>query len=558
MQPRLALLLALGLGGCSAMLDTSTQQCSIDADCTRLGGGLGAVCTAGVCVAPAADVRTCKTHKDCPQQPDAPGFCTPANTCQPLFTPECNALWPRNALDDLGQSVTLVGFMAATTGNGKSYGLPQVAGAQQALSEIQRGPNGFPPIGDVGVTRRFAMLICDQQSWAAATDHLVKALRLPAIVGASYSGVTQKVFYATGGANTLVFSPAATSPSLTTIDDRGLLWRTPPIDTLQVEALKLVYARVAAALTGGTQQQASSPTAVATPQTLRVAVTIKGETAGESLYDVLLQRAKKEDVVNPADPIPVTLTPILYPDPDQGQPDWDQVVATLVASKPHIIVALGTNEFVTQAMAKLESAWPGGVPRPWYLMPEGNRVSELLALARDRPELDLPSRVIGTAPGNRSSPAFAAFAGRFRAEPSNMGAAPGNLAEYAYDAMYLLAYATAITKKAAPSGLDLAQALAKTTGCDQNKVQPGPQGFLGSFSGAARVGCADYTGVSGDFDWNVDRGEAPSDFDVWCLVDNGGAFAFEPPVSQYLYKTGALRDPALDLSRPGWCRRPGG
>ncbi|MET0340122.1 MAG: hypothetical protein ABW252_03935, partial [Polyangiales bacterium] len=254
-----------------------------------------------------------------------------------------------------------------------------------------------------------------------------------------------------------------------------------------------------------------------------------------------------------AAPLPAPPLPVQYIDPDKGTPNWDEVVAKLLAHRPHIIIPLGTNEFVTQVLGKLETAWPSGTPRPWYLMPEGNRVDELLALARDRPELDLSARVVGTAPGSRSGAAFAGFAGRFRAEPSNQGSPPGNLAEYAYDAMYLLAYATALSSQATPSARELATGLGKTS-CGEKVVPAGPRRFSGDFASAARDKCIDYEGVSGPFDWDLDAGEARSDFDVWCLIDQGGAFTFEPPVNQYSFATGALKDPMFDFARRDWCQ----
>ncbi|MET0343342.1 MAG: hypothetical protein ABW252_20195, partial [Polyangiales bacterium] len=276
-----SLWLALALTGCTALVDTRAEQCTNDEDCAALEPGT--VCTAErVCARGAGPA--CTTHPECTQKLGVQGFCTSAKTCQPLLSAECTELWPPGALADPAQSVLMVGFMAATSGSGQSYGLPQLAGAKQAVTEIESQAGGLPALPSAA-KRRFAMLVCDQKNWAAATEHLVRNLRLPAIVGGSYSGVTRDVYDKSValGAPTLVFSPAATSPTLTTHPDDGLLWRTPPTDTLQVEAIKLVYARLAAALTG--PSGASATGSVVSAEALRVAVTVKGETAGNALYD---------------------------------------------------------------------------------------------------------------------------------------------------------------------------------------------------------------------------------------------------------------------------------
>src|SRR4029079_19470411 len=119
----------------------------------------------------------------------------------------------------------------------------------------------------------------------------------------------------------------------------------------------------------------------------------------------------------------------------------------------------------------------------------------------------------------RKSPLYTQFAGRFGSAFDHR--APGNLAEFAYDAAYLLFYAIAISGEAYPTGPELADALTKVTckgdGSTDTTVKVGPTGFGGYFTTAASTQCIDFEGASGELDFDNQRGEATSDIAMWCL-----------------------------------------
>jgi branched-chain amino acid transport system substrate-binding protein len=77
-----------------------------------------------------------------------------------------------------------------------------------------------------------------------SAEYLADVMGVPAIIGPSASTDTLDVFQSLPPNQTLVISPAATSPALTGIDvatasdeDPGLLWRTAPPDTVQGAAI---------------------------------------------------------------------------------------------------------------------------------------------------------------------------------------------------------------------------------------------------------------------------------------------------------------------------------
>lgn len=80
---------------------------------------------------------------------------------------------------------------------------------------------------------------CTDAAAATATAlRLIETDRVAAIVGADCSGVTSAVVSnVTTPLGVVSFSPSATSPGLTTIDDNGLFFRTAPSDSRQGQVL---------------------------------------------------------------------------------------------------------------------------------------------------------------------------------------------------------------------------------------------------------------------------------------------------------------------------------
>lgn len=78
----------------------------------------------------------------------------------------------------------------------------------------------------------------DAAAATAAAERLVTADKVAAIMGADCSGVTMAVLQNVAIPNGVpMISPSATSPALTTVDDKGLFFRTAPSDARQGEVL---------------------------------------------------------------------------------------------------------------------------------------------------------------------------------------------------------------------------------------------------------------------------------------------------------------------------------
>jgi branched-chain amino acid transport system substrate-binding protein len=540
--------------GCTAIVDPETKQCSSDADCAALGSEFaGTTCTAKkVC-----ERTECSSTADCNDRLGEPSYCRPdTKQCVKVLSDQCFSVYPQSALEE--DDVVLVGFMAPLRDEPDSgYGTPLMEGAELALSEMETNEALLPPVESTGA-RTLAMLVCEHGDALETARHLVEDVGVQAIVGPAFSTPTIQVLRDVAQPNgVLLLSASATSPVITELDDDGLMWRTAPSDEWQAEALKWVLLEI--------ERHLEDSDRVA-PGRANIVLTQKGEAAGSGLvYLTTNTNTKIEGVELPPNIEPDRTLP--YGDPEN---DWGPVHEELMLDPPDIVVALGTDEFVRNLLPLIEERWDEfplakGKPRPWYLLPEGDRTVALLAYAADHPEL--AERVIGTAPGARRyrgpdnrGAGFPGFAGRFRGRYQHD---PGNLAEFAYDAVYLLAYAIANTQLANPAGADIARALrlmsCKDTGSRLLSADPiGAVRAISTAAAAGADGCLDFDGVSGPLDFDMQTGEARSDMGLWCLRQESSDFVFEPLLGAfYSTETYTLDETAwtVDLSAVDWCQR---
>jgi len=129
-----------------------------------------------------------------------------------------------------GDGVFKIGTFLPLTGNLAFLGPPEVAGVKLAIKDIEAagGIPGFDSVeleeGDSGDT---------STNTGQQTVKRLLPLGIDALIGAASSGSTLSVLDQVTNAGVLMFSPANTSPALTTAPDRGLYWRVAPSDVLQ-------------------------------------------------------------------------------------------------------------------------------------------------------------------------------------------------------------------------------------------------------------------------------------------------------------------------------------
>ena len=129
-----------------------------------------------------------------------------------------------------------IGIILGFTGPIESLTVDMGAGAELAISEANSAGNFM--FGEISSTRGDSTCI-DSAAATAAAERLITADKVNAIVGGDCSGVTTAMLENVAVANgTVMISPSATSPALSTVADDGLFFRTAPSDARQGEIVR--------------------------------------------------------------------------------------------------------------------------------------------------------------------------------------------------------------------------------------------------------------------------------------------------------------------------------
>jgi len=268
------------------------------------------------------------------------------------------------APDTEGDGQLKLGTLLPETGNLAFLGPPEFAGVDLAAQEI----NEAGGVLDQDVT------VTDGDSGDTSTDIANQtADRLlgedvDAIIGAASSGVTFTVIDKITGACTIQFSPANTSPDLSTYDDNGLYWRTAPSDVLQGRVLGEVV--------------------------INDGHTTVGILALQDPYGEGLAENATTSITDSGGEVVET---VIY---DPQAQTFDAEVQQIVAADPEAIILIGFDESA-RIITALAEAGMGPQEKPMYLVDgnTGNALGEQLPAG-------LLEGVKGTIPGSASAQEF--------------------------------------------------------------------------------------------------------------------------------------------------------
>lgn len=519
------LLGALSIEACSFVVDTSADQCESHADCDALGGAfVGAVCTKDkTCLA------ACTTSRACADALGGPAIChRDTSKCAPLLSQDCQTILQEpGALDK--ENPVILGILMPQTGENAQSMKPRVNAIELARRHIHKANSGLPPGVSGGATRPLVLLSCtDADDALRAARHLANVVRVPAIIGPAFSGVTTSVAsQVTIPSGVLVISPSATSPTLTDLADNGLVWRTAPSDVLQATAMiKLVEEHV----------EKDVRAALALPMTaeIKLAVVHKGDAYGAGLGNALFKglRFNGKTPAAQAD----NYLQIDYGDPlkvKDPAANYAKAVSDLVAFKPHVIITVGTTEAVTEVFAKVEEKWTDST-RPRHIVADGLQVPELVERigANDQ----LRRRVYGTI-GAATGENYDAFVNEYKLNFPDTQA--DSYAAGAYDATLLVSYAIAAAGNTPLKGSVVNAGLKKTamSGGGVPVIRSGYEDINKAFAAMPGTGI-DYEGASGPLNFDPVTGEAPADIQIWCVSAKA---SFVPSGLTFSASSGALQ-----------------
>ncbi len=132
-----------------------------------------------------------------------------------------------------------VGVILGFTGPIESLTPGMASSAEMALAEASKSGNFLG--GQTVVSVRGDSTCIDAAAASSVAERLITSDGVVAIMGADCSGVTTAIANNVAVPNGVVMvSPSATSPALSTIDDKGFFYRTAPSDARQGQVLATV------------------------------------------------------------------------------------------------------------------------------------------------------------------------------------------------------------------------------------------------------------------------------------------------------------------------------
>lgn len=509
---------------CSLIVERGDTQCANDGECAKFGAG--ARCTSSKVCVTTSDAGSdgpqapCTTNKECiDREGGAPAICRKdTKLCVRLTNEDCSRVISVTAGGDVvtdrraveNDDTIVLGSLTSLVGANQLKGEARVNAFELALQEFATRP---VPIG--GRTRPIAVLSCNdidvtppaggaEAAVVRSARHLVSVVGVPAVIGGGNSGTSTTALKEVTAKGALLIAPSATSPALTSNPDKmGLFFRTAPSDALQsIPLIQLVN-----------EAEAPNPGA-----NKKLVLFSKGDSYGQGLRDRLVDKltfnAKKlSDPANNA-----FYKPLEYK--TDAAFDFTGFVADTLAFRPNIIVIAGTNETVDGLVRPIEAGWPGGQPRPTYIVSDGLKADKLIAAIKDDDAAGTPTglraRVRGTAPGRRNAITdtfVLRFNGRF---PQAASAATTFGTAGAYDAAYLILYSLGTVSDGAITGQSLVAGIRRVTKLGKAAVEVGPNGIDTAKPLLTSGSEFDLNGASSPLEFD-EAGESPADIEVWCV-----------------------------------------
>ncbi len=362
-----------------------------------------------------------------------------------------------------------------------------------ALDEVNQreGVGGRPFVLHVCDTAGKADRIREQAAW------MIREYKTPAIFS-SWSSLTLAAAPVTTQNDTLVISPNATSPELTSVLDSkdggvGLIWRTAPSDAIQGRVITDILLE---------------ETAFAS--VTKVGILYVDDPYGQGLNEVMIAGLAKGTRT-------IATKPIRYA---RGG-DITTPLAQLDAFNPDLTVLVAFPEDTVRILNAAQSTThlKKADGHRWFFTDSVKNSAMLSGIAAAaRAEID---GAWGTAPAQGAGISFAQFKASFE---SKFGSDPSLTAftAHSYDAMYVLALGAAWAVgngSGEVTGPRLAEGLTKLSAGAQFELSPGQ--FTGAKTALQGGASIDIAGASGDLDFDPATGEAPSPIEVWMVEGNG-------------------------------------
>lgn len=425
----------------------------------------------------------------------------PEYRCAQLLSEDCSTLTG----DYLNDRAIILGSLFSTKGTQAATNIPRQQAAALAIEQIN-AVGGVPGGDSAADSRPLVLVSCDESTnLVRAAEHLVKDLRVPAIVGPNTSqdtlDVSSKVTVPGG---TVVMTPTAVASSITALGDKDLTWLMVPSDVQRAPLMISQLNALEAELKDKRNEE-----------TIKLGIVFRNDALGvgtrTSLNDLVLNGKGLTDPINLGNHVQID---------GYNAADADQktIVDKYVSFAPDIIVLAGTAEAITKVMVPLEAAWTAP-NRPSYVLIDSTKVPELLTAVTGKDELR--QRVRGTGitpgPGGKNTPAEAYngfkidYDVRFAGSTSTIsGMGP------AHDAAYAIGLALAATKDQPVSGASVAAGLRKLASGPTKLTTLGTN-LLPAFQQLTKGAGITAVGSFGVLDWDANGAVKGGTLEMWCI-----------------------------------------
>jgi hypothetical protein len=551
------LLISAGLfSACSLVYDLSADQCEVKADCDALGGEFrGRECRAGVCIVTGAtggngggggmDAGGCKSTKECQDDPTVfadsaciDGECIALaniDAACPLVVPS-DPQQLKEVLSKPGEPIIFGAFGVISQGLHseitRNYDL--------AFTEFNDTTEGLPgPNGRRGLVAVICETPLDDDRVVArakldgSMDHLVQTLKVPGIVPTLFADDLQYAFereLQRDASNAPFFLSAFESDS-TLVNlpaDNGLLWHILPTGEEVALAYKPLLTRVLDSLA------LAEPARVALVTTQDIRATSDMRTTVVSPESGIVFNGGTVD-----DNDSTTFQEFLIRTTDSAG-DLAPDVTALLEFKPHVIIALGANEFVTGILTPLESQWNAATemaPRPFYLFSPYQVNISVFASKLQVNQLRQRTAGVNSAK-SKDLRLYNTYVAKFKAAyASDMFDSYDDLENF-YDPAYYMIYSAAAVTGNTPGlkGADLVRGMNKITDMSSSQVFGVGTEDISKVLNALGLGSIRLDGTLGPPNFD-DNGGRKTPGSVWC-VDSSNQFRTD--VLTYDEATGEL------------------
>ena len=425
----------------------------------------------------------------------------PEGRCEPLLSEDCHTVTG----DYLNDRAIILGSLFSTMGAQAATNIPRQQAAALAIEQINAV--GGVPAGKTSADARPLVLVsCDESTnLVRAAEHLVKDLRVPAIVGPNTSQDTLDVSTkVTVPGGTVVITPTAVASSIPALGDNDLTWLMVPSDVqrapLMISQLGVLEAQLKA------ERELSQ---------VKLGIVFRNDALGvgtrTSLNELKLNGKGLTDPINLGNHVEIDG----YSATDV---DLQALVTKYLKFAPDIIVLAGTAEAVSKVMVPLEAQWTGEL-RPHYVLIDSTKVPELITAVTNNDDLRFRIRGTGITPGpsgtNTPAEAYNGFKIDYDVRYAGSTSTISGMGP-AHDAAYAIGLALAATKDQPVSGASIAAGLRKLASGPAKLTTLGTN-LLSAFQKLTAGTGITAVGSFGVLDWDSNGAVKGGTLEMWCI-----------------------------------------